>query len=132
MCSIFYFFNIYQRHICSTDQKNTWLGLVDDIYINVNFSYKIINETQLFVLWHDLTFLEFLKKQGKLHLGSFYFMISTSIGQFTIYNLLICFPSYYTNKGHDFSVDGKAQKPRIYRFINPNPKVQISSTHNTK
>lgn len=41
----FIFFNIYQRHICSTDQKNTWLGLVDDIYINVNFSYKIINET---------------------------------------------------------------------------------------
>lgn len=132
MCSIFYFLIFIKGIYAPPTKKNTWLGLVDDIYINVNFSYKIINETQLFVLWHDLTFLEFLKKQGKLHLGSFYFLISTSIGQFTIYNLLICFPSYYTNKGHDFSVDGKAQKPRIYRFINPNPKVQISSTHNTK
>lgn len=132
MCSIFYFLIFIKGIYAPPTKKNTWLGLVDDIYINVNFSYKIINETQLFVLWHDLTFLEFLKKQGKLHLGSFYFLISTSIGQFTIYNLLICFPSYYTNKGHDFSVNGKAQKPRIYRFINPNPKVQISSTHNTK
>lgn len=46
LCVPFFYFLIFIKGIYAPPtKKNTWLGLVDDIYINVNFSYKTINET---------------------------------------------------------------------------------------